>query len=36
MAHGLLHLIGFKDKTEKEKEIMREKENLALSKLIII
>lgn len=35
MAHGLLHLIGFKDKTEKDKEIMRDKENLAILKLRI-
>lgn len=31
MAHGVLHLIGFKDKTEKEKKEMREAENNALS-----
>jgi rRNA maturation RNase YbeY len=27
MAHGLLHLMGFKDKTDEEKELMRDKEN---------
>jgi probable rRNA maturation factor len=31
MAHGLLHLTGYKDKTSKEKEIMREKEDTSLS-----
>lgn len=30
MAHGVLHCIGYKDKTEEEKILMREKENLAL------
>tara|TARA_B110000977_G_scaffold103602_1_gene135245 strand:+ start:3327 stop:3746 length:420 start_codon:yes stop_codon:yes gene_type:complete len=33
MAHGVLHLIGFKDKTSKEKKKMREAENLALENL---
>ena len=33
MAHGLLHLVGFKDKTENEKTKMREAENEALSRL---
>ena len=33
MAHGLLHLVGFKDKTESEKTKMREAENEALSRL---
>ncbi|WP_235298438.1 rRNA maturation RNase YbeY [Portibacter marinus] len=27
MAHGLLHFVGYKDKTEEESGIMREKEN---------
>lgn len=27
MVHGVLHMIGYGDKTEQEKEIMREKEN---------
>lgn len=35
MIHGVLHFLGFKDKTEKEKKGMREKENEALSKLTI-
>ncbi|MFQ3212745.1 MAG: putative rRNA maturation factor [Marivirga sp.] len=30
MAHGLLHLIGFRDKTEKDKTEMRAAENQAL------
>lgn len=34
MAHGILHLIGFKDKTEAEKKEMREEENNSLSLLI--
>ena len=33
MAHGLLHLIGFKDKTVTEKEEMRLAENKALELL---
>lgn len=33
MIHGILHLLGFKDKTPQEKEIMRDKENEALSYL---
>tara|TARA_B100000427_G_C15456730_1_gene572153 strand:- start:695 stop:1099 length:405 start_codon:yes stop_codon:yes gene_type:complete len=32
MAHGLLHLIGYNDKTEKEITLMRDKENYYLSK----
>lgn len=32
MAHGLLHLIGYNDKTEKEINLMRDKENYYLSK----
>ncbi len=31
LAHGLLHLTGYKDKTTKEKEIMRRKEDASLS-----
>jgi rRNA maturation RNase YbeY len=27
MSHGVLHLLGYKDKTESEKSLMREKEN---------
>ena len=30
MIHGILHLFGIKDKTKKEKAIMRENENQAL------
>ena len=32
MAHGLLHLLGYKDKTESEANLMRKKENYYLSK----
>lgn len=32
MVHGLLHLLGYKDKTEKESNLMRKKENYYLSK----
>ena len=32
MLHGLLHLIGFNDKTQKEKKIMSEKEDYYLKK----
>lgn len=31
IIHGLLHLCGYKDKTEEEEAIMREKENYYLS-----
>lgn len=30
VAHGVLHLLGFKDKTQEEKDLMREEENKAL------
>lgn len=30
MAHGILHLCGFSDKSEKAQELMREEEDLAL------
>jgi len=33
IIHGLLHLLGFKDKTETEKKQMREKEEACLSLL---
>lgn len=33
MFHGVLHLIGYNDKTEGEKKLMREKENLYLSEV---
>ena len=35
MIHGILHLIGYDDKTEKEKILMRKKENFYLKKLCI-
>ena len=31
MAHGVLHLAGYKDKTAKDKKVMRSKEDLYLS-----
>ncbi|WP_339606559.1 rRNA maturation RNase YbeY [uncultured Roseivirga sp.] len=31
LAHGLLHLIGYNDKTEDEQQLMREKEEAYLS-----
>jgi len=34
MIHGIFHLIGYKDKTKQQKEIMRAKENSALADLI--
>ena len=34
MVHGLLHLLGYKDKNEKDTKTMREKENYYLNKLI--
>ena len=36
MLHGVLHLCGYKDKTEKEIQKMREKENHYLQKFDII
>lgn len=32
LAHGILHLCGFKDKTSKESTLMREKEDWAIKK----
>ena len=32
MVHGLLHLLGYKDKIEKDESTMREKENYYLNK----
>jgi len=32
MLHGLLHLLGYKDKIEKDADTMREKENYYLNK----
>ena len=36
MVHGVLHLLGFKDKTRVEKECMTEKENYYLRKVACI
>lgn len=33
VAHGILHLLGFGDKTEEEARLMREKENEVLAQL---
>lgn len=33
MIHGVLHLCGYKDKTDKDAELMRKKENQALKLL---
>ena len=33
MIHGILHLIGYDDKSEKEKKKMKEKENYYLIKI---
>ena len=35
MSHGILHLIGYDDHNEKDKEIMREKENYYMNKYVI-
>jgi len=35
MIHGILHLIGYNDKSNKEKELMREKENFYLNMFYI-
>ena len=34
MVHGLLHLLGYKDKKEKDAKTMREKENYYLNKFV--
>lgn len=34
LIHGVLHLCGYKDKTTKDSELMRKKENLALKKMV--
>ena len=36
MSHGLLHLVGYKDKTDEEQTIMREKENWAMERFLKI
>ena len=33
IAHGLLHLVGFNDKTDEEQKVMTEKEEACLSLL---
>lgn len=33
IIHGVLHLCGYKDKTKKDSQLMREKENFYLNKL---
>ena len=35
MAHGVLHLVGYNDKTRKEKKIMRKKEDYYINKFVI-
>ncbi|NVK66417.1 MAG: rRNA maturation RNase YbeY [Flavobacteriales bacterium] len=34
MVHGVLHLLGYKDKSEEEQKLMREKENWALGLIV--
>jgi ssRNA-specific RNase YbeY (16S rRNA maturation enzyme) len=34
MAHGILHLLGYNDKSDSEKLQMRERENFALDLLV--
>lgn len=34
LAHGILHLCGYKDKTEEEEQLMRSKEDLYIAKYI--
>ena len=33
MFHGILHLIGYNDRTADEKKVMRDKEDLYLSEV---
>ena len=35
VVHGILHLVGYNDKTEEEKKIMREKEDYYVNKFVI-
>jgi len=35
MIHGILHLIGYNDKTENQKEEIRKKENIYINKFVI-
>lgn len=34
IIHGILHLTGYKDDTDKEKKIMREEENISIRNLL--
>jgi probable rRNA maturation factor len=36
ICHGVLHLLGYKDKTRKQKEIMREREDFYLERFSVI
>ena len=36
MFHGILHLIGYNDKTDEEKQIMRKEEDLCLERLKVL
>lgn len=36
LAHGVLHLCGYKDKEEQEIEVMRERENYYLKRLALL
>lgn len=36
IIHGVLHLIGFKDKQPKDQKVMREQENINLEKLTLL
>ena len=35
MVHGILHLVGYNDKTKEEKEIMKKKEDYYVNKFVI-
>ena len=35
IIHGILHLVGYNDKTKEEKEIMRKKEDYYINKFVI-
>ena len=35
MVHGILHLVGYNDKTKEEKEIMRKKEDYYINNFVI-
>ena len=35
MVHGILHLVGYNDKTKEEQEIMRKKEDYYVNKFVI-